>query len=78
MDGIRMFPRPIAHSSDLSASEVREARFARFLQELDLYERRLTVERTLDAFLDLYSLWRHTHQAHLKLSAWDFDKCGLS
>lgn len=49
------------------ALEVSEARFKRFVKELDAYERRLTFERTLDAFLDLYSSWKKRREQPLKL-----------
>ena len=41
-----------------SELEVTEARFKRFLKDLHTYEQRLTFERTLDAFLDVYSSWK--------------------
>ena len=50
-----------------SELEVHEARFKRFLKDLETYERKLAFERTLDAFLDLYSAWRRTHAQPLKL-----------
>ena len=50
-----------------SAFEVSEARFKRFLRDFQAYERKLTFERTLDAFLDLYSSWKKTHAQPLKL-----------
>jgi len=48
-----------------SELEISEARFKRFLKELDGYERKLMFERTLDAFLDLYSSWKRTHDEPL-------------
>ena len=63
-----MFHRPVPHIKMVpTALEVSEARFKRFLKELEAYERRLTFERTLDAFLDLYSSWKKTHAKSLKL-----------
>jgi hypothetical protein len=50
-----------------SAVEVSEARFRRFLKELESYERKLIFERTMDALLDLYSSWKKTRQEPLKL-----------
>ena len=52
-----------------SELEVTEARFKRFLKDLHTYEQRLTFERTLDAFLDVYSSWKKTHHESLKLRA---------
>ena len=45
-----------------STHEVSEARFARFLKELALYEHEQLVREKMDAFLDAYSYWRRTHQ----------------
>ena len=50
-----------------SEIEVTEARFRRFLKDFETYEKKLEFERTLDSFLDLYSSWRKTHQAPLKI-----------
>jgi len=50
-----------------SSIEVSEARFKRFIRDFEAYERKLTFERTLDAFLDLYSLWKKTRDRVLKL-----------
>lgn len=47
--------------------EISEARFKRFLRELDTYERKLNFQRTLDAFLDLYSSWKKSRDRRLKL-----------
>ena len=52
---------------DLNAQEISEARFKRFLKELETYEQKFVFERTLDAFLDLYSEWRRHHAKDLKL-----------
>lgn len=61
-----MFQRPAPHVKLIpSAVEVSEARFKRFMKELETYERRLTYERTMDAFLDLYSAWMKTRQSPL-------------
>ncbi len=66
--GSQMFQRPIPHMRTVpNAFEVSEARFKRFLKDFESYERRLTFERTMDAFLDLYSSWKRTHQEPLKL-----------
>ena len=63
-----MFQRPLPHIKIApNALEVSEARFKRFLKDLESYERKLTFERTLDAFLDLYSSWKKTHEPPLKL-----------
>ncbi len=63
-----MFHRPMSQPKIVpTAPEVSEARFKRFLKDLETYERRLTVQRTLDSFLDLYSLWRKTRQQALKV-----------
>ena len=63
-----MFPRPTSHVRPLpTASDVSEARFKRFIRDLETYEKRLTFERTLDAFLDLYSAWKRTRHRPLKL-----------
>ena len=64
----QMFQRPIAHTKIVpTAPEVLEARFKRFLKEMEGYERKLMFERTLDAFLDLYSAWKKTHEQGIKL-----------
>lgn len=64
-----MFHRQIPHMNKVGPTtlEVSEARFKRFMRELDAYERKLNFERTLDAFLDLYSSWRKTREKSLKL-----------
>jgi hypothetical protein len=63
-----MFQRPVPPARSVpTAPEVSEARFRRFLKDLESYERRLTFERTVDAFLDLYSQWKRTHEQALKL-----------
>ena len=63
-----MFQRPAQHIKIVpSAVEVSEARFKRFLKEFETYERKLTFERTMDSFLDLYSAWKKTHAAPIKL-----------
>ena len=60
--------RPTAHMKLLPSDlEVSEARFKRFLKDLHTYEQRLSFERTLDAFLDVYSSWKRTHEEVLKL-----------
>ena len=64
-----MFQRPVPPhmKSSLTPLELSEARFKRFLKELEAYEQKFFFERTLDAFLDLYSSWRKTHDDALKL-----------
>ena len=63
-----MFQRPFPHMRlPPAAPEVSEARFKRFLREMEAYERKFNFERTLDAFLDLYSCWKKTHETPLKL-----------
>ena len=63
-----MFHRQIPHMRvDPTAQEISEARFKRFLRELETYERKFVFERTLDAFLDLYSSWKRNRQRELKL-----------
>ena len=64
-----MFQRRSATHVKLLPSEleVTEARFKRFLKDLHTYEQRLSFERTLDAFLDVYSSWKRTHEEVLKL-----------
>lgn len=63
-----MFQRPVPHARNVpTAPEVSEARFRRFVKDLEVYERRMTFERTVDAFLDLYSQWKRTHEQALKL-----------
>ena len=50
-----------------TALEISEARFKRFVKELETYERKFVYERTLDSFLDLYSSWKKTHHQPIKL-----------
>ena len=50
-----------------TALEISEARFKRFVKELETYERKFAYERTLDSFLDLYSSWKKTHHQPIKL-----------
>jgi hypothetical protein len=60
--------RPIAHIKLApSAADVSEARFKRFVRDLETYERKLDFQRTLDAFLDLYSSWKKSRDGRLKL-----------
>ena len=61
-----MFHRPMQKITP-SALEISEARFKRFLRDFETYERRLSFERTMDSFLDLYSIWQQTHDRTLKL-----------
>jgi len=64
----RMYHRSSNHArSTPTAPEVLEARFKRFLKDLEAYERKMTFEQTLDAFLDLYSTWRKTRRKPLKV-----------
>ena len=63
-----MFQRPSSPTKIApTAPEIFDARFKRFLKDLEVYERKATFERTLDAFLDLYSSWKKTHAQALKL-----------
>ena len=63
-----MFHRPTPQIRlPLTAPEVSEARFRRFLKDLEGYERHLSFERTVDAFLDVYSQWRRAPSEALKL-----------
>ena len=64
-----MFQRPIPHQLRIvpSALEVSEARFKRFVKDLETYERKFVYERTLDAFLDLYSTWKKTRDSQVKI-----------
>lgn len=66
MDHTMMFPKP--HKAvHVNALEMSEARFRRFLRELNTYEQKLAYQETLDAFLDLYSAWLKTHEPWLKI-----------
>ena len=68
MENWQMFQRPLAHTKIApTAPEVIEARFKRFLKDVEVYERKLTFERTLDAFLDVYSSWKRTRDQTVKL-----------
>lgn len=63
-----MFHRSLPHVKQVpTAPEVSEARFRRFAKDLEAYERKFVFERTLDAFLDLYSSWKKTREIPLKL-----------
>ena len=63
-----MFQKPFSRWRQTpSAQEVSEARFKRFVKEMETYERKLVFERTLDAFLDLYSIWKRSHNREIKL-----------
>ena len=63
-----MFHRPNSQAKSSTAnSDLSDARFRRFLKDVDSYERHQVFERTVDAFLDVYSQWRKTHQEILKL-----------
>ncbi len=60
--------RSISHIKHTpTASELTEARFKRFIRELEAYERKFIFEQTLDAFLDVYSSWKKTHNPAVKL-----------
>ena len=64
----QMFQRPFSRWKQTpNALEVSEARFKRFMKEMEAYEKRLAFERTLDAFLDLYSAWKKHHAQEVKL-----------
>ena len=64
----QMFQRPVSHIKIApTAPEVLEARFRRFLKDVEAHERKLSFERTLDSFLDLYSTWKRTHDQDVKL-----------
>jgi hypothetical protein len=68
MGAREMFHRPVSHIRlPPAAPEVFEARFKRFLKDFEVYERKWSFEQTLDAFLDLYSMWKKTHEQPLKL-----------
>ena len=62
-----MFHRPIQKALPISQQEISEARFKRFLKEFSTYERKLTFDETLNAFLDVYSAWLKTHEPTLKM-----------
>ena len=63
-----MFQRPFSHlKASPTSLEVSEARFKRFLKDLETYERKFVYERTLDAFLDLYSSWKKRRDPAVKL-----------
>ena len=63
-----MFQRPFSNiKMSPTSQEVSEARFRRFLKEMEAYERKLTFQRTLDAFLHLYSSWKKTREEDMKL-----------
>ena len=62
-----MFQRASHRTLPVSPSELSEARFKRFMRDLGAYERKRTFEESLNAFLDLYSLWMKTHEPALKL-----------
>ena len=63
-----MFQKPFSRWRQTpSAVEVSEARFKRFQKEMEAYEKKLVFERTLDAFLDLYSVWKRSHNREIKL-----------
>ena len=65
-----MFQRRISHLNRKLAPtspEVCDARFKRFLKDLESYERQLQLQHTMDSFLDLYSSWKKTHNEVIKL-----------
>ena len=51
----------------IGRDELADARFKRFMREMAVYERKLSFDETLNAFLDLYSSWIKTHQPDLKM-----------
>lgn len=62
-----MFHRSTHKPVPLNQSEISEARFRRFLRELNAYEQRVTFEDTLNTFLDVYSAWMKTHEPWMKM-----------
>lgn len=64
-----MFQQPANHQEPraVTRAELTDARFKRFMRELSTYERKLTFDETLNAFLDVYSHWMKTHQPDLKI-----------
>ncbi len=62
-----MFERSHPKQIAVSRSEISDARFKRFLRDLSDYERKVTFEETLNAFLDLYSTWMKTRESKLKI-----------
>lgn len=62
-----MFQRSGHRSVSVSRDEVSEARFRKFLRELNAYERKLNFDETLNVFLDLYSAWMRTHEPWMKI-----------
>ena len=62
-----MFERQSHPRRTISQTELSDARFKRFLKDLDTYERQVAFEETLDAFLDVYSAWMKTHEPWMKI-----------
>ncbi len=64
-----MFQRPMNQPEHhiVTRAELTDARFKRFMREMSVYERKLTFDNTLNAFLDVYSTWMKTHQPDLKI-----------
>ena len=62
-----MFERSGPARRPVNQLDVSEARFRRFLRELDSYERKLAFDETLNTFLDVYSAWLKTHEPWLKI-----------
>lgn len=64
-----MFQRHLSRINRIgpTVSELTEARFKRFMREMEAYEQKLIFERTLDAFLDVYSSWKKTYAQTLKI-----------
>ena len=60
-------PHPQRGRVPVSQAEISEARFKRFLRDLNAYEQKLLFDETLDAFLDLYSVWIKTREPALKM-----------
>ena len=50
-----MFQRPNHRPISIGRRDVSEARFKRFVKELNVYERKTLYDDTLDTFLDTYS-----------------------
>ena len=61
-----MFQRSSSQRT-VSRPEVSEARFKRFVRELNAYERRVAFDETLNVFLDLYSAWLKTREPWMKI-----------
>ncbi len=63
-----MFQRPgHPQRKSITPSELSEARFRRFMRELNTYERQVVFEETLNTFLDLYGAWLKTREPWMKI-----------